>query len=88
MMKTIPRAAAAISVALMLPLFACSAAKEPAQAARRVGADRDAHGCIGSAGYRWCARENSCVRPWELAQSKGFEVNPINFERYCTAGAR
>jgi len=30
-----------------------------------VGADRDAHGCIGSAGYLWCAGKQKCVRPWE-----------------------
>lgn len=87
-MKKISRAAAAASVALMLALFACSSTKEPAQAARRVGADRDAHGCIGSAGYSWCAKENSCVRPWELAKSKGFEVSQTNFTRYCTAGVQ
>jgi hypothetical protein len=30
-----------------------------------VGGDRDAHGCIGSAGYRWCASMSKCIRPWE-----------------------
>ena len=30
-----------------------------------VGGDRDAHGCIGSAGYSWCAAKNKCLRPWE-----------------------
>ncbi|VVB57368.1 Bacterial extracellular solute-binding proteins, family 3 [uncultured archaeon] len=30
-----------------------------------VGNDRDAHGCIPSAGYSWCAYSNSCIRPWE-----------------------
>ncbi len=34
---------------------------------KRVGADRDAHGCIGSAGYSWCEQIGSCERPWELA---------------------
>jgi len=29
------------------------------------GSDRDAHGCIGSAGYSWCAAKNACIRPWE-----------------------
>ena len=29
-----------------------------------VGGDRDKHGCIGSAGYTWCAGLNRCVRPW------------------------
>lgn len=30
-----------------------------------VGGDRDAHGCIGSAGYSWDASVGQCVRPWE-----------------------
>ena len=29
-----------------------------------VGGDRDEHGCIGSAGYRWCEGLKECVRPW------------------------
>lgn len=34
---------------------------------RCVGCDRDAHGCIGSAGYTWCAVKNRCLRTWEEA---------------------
>ncbi len=30
-----------------------------------VGGDRDAHGCIGSAGYTWCEPKNKCLRVWE-----------------------
>jgi hypothetical protein len=30
-----------------------------------VGGDRDQYGCIGSAGYSWCADKNKCIRPWE-----------------------
>jgi len=30
-----------------------------------VGGDRDAHGCIGSAGYTWCAARSACIRTWE-----------------------
>lgn len=30
-----------------------------------VGNDRDAHGCIGSAGYSWCDVKNKCLRVWE-----------------------
>jgi len=30
-----------------------------------VGGDRDVHGCIGSAGYRWCVSMSECIRPWE-----------------------
>lgn len=33
-----------------------------------VGADRDEHGCIGSAGYRWSYALNQCVRVWEAGE--------------------
>jgi hypothetical protein len=29
------------------------------------GSDRDAHGCIPSAGYTWCEEKQECLRPWE-----------------------
>jgi len=29
------------------------------------GSDRDAHGCIGSAGYTWCESAQKCLRMWE-----------------------
>ena len=48
-----------------------------------VGGDRDAHGCIPSAGYRWCARSARCERPWELAQAEGFENTAEGFDRHC-----
>jgi hypothetical protein len=48
-----------------------------------VGSDRDAHGCIPSAGYRCCATTNQCERSWELATAKGFEPTPEAFEQYC-----
>lgn len=51
--------------------------------AAMLGSDRDAHGCIGSAGYSWCAREQRCVRPWELAQTRGFPVTEEAFRAYC-----
>ena len=52
-----------------------------------VGGDRDAHGCIGSAGYQWCAREQACVRSWELAEQKSLERSPEAFNRYCGQAA-
>lgn len=30
-----------------------------------TGGDRDEHGCIGSAGYSWCAEKQKCLRIWE-----------------------
>lgn len=29
------------------------------------GSDRDAHGCIGSAGYQWCDAKQKCLRTFE-----------------------
>lgn len=37
----------------------------PATEQPMVGNDRDEHGCIGSAGYSWCAAKNKCIRIWE-----------------------
>lgn len=72
---------------LLLSLVGCSSAKksESAHAAPPaiVGSDRDAHGCIGSAGYQWCAKENTCVQPWMLAKEKGFELTPEALGAYC-----
>jgi putative lipoprotein len=52
--------------------------------ANTPGADRDEHGCIGSAGYTWCAKEGKCVRPWELAKEKGFPATEEAFRAYCS----
>jgi len=57
--------------------------EEQAKNATVVGSERDAHGCITSAGYQWCAKENECKRPWELAAEKGLEKTPEAFEAYC-----
>jgi hypothetical protein len=53
-----------------------------------TGADRDAHGCIGSAGYQWCAREATCVRPWELASRQAIANNAQAVSQYCALPAR
>ena len=47
------------------------------------GSDRDEHGCITSAGYRWCEAEKKCVRPWELLGNVGSENSPEAFDAYC-----
>jgi hypothetical protein len=46
-------------------LSACAAPSEPT-----LGGDRDAHGCIGSAGYSWSALKQTCVQPWNAADIK------------------
>ncbi|MCX6765170.1 MAG: hypothetical protein NT148_01375 [Candidatus Nealsonbacteria bacterium] len=38
---------------------------EPSQTPGIVGGDKDAHGCIGSAGYSWCETKQKCLRIWE-----------------------
>ena len=48
-----------------------------------VGADKDAHGCIGSAGYKWCAKTKQCERPWELAKKEKFEKSIKAFNSFC-----
>jgi hypothetical protein len=48
-----------------------------------VGADRDAHGCIGSAGYLWCEHTNQCERPWELAAAQSFANSEEGFVAFC-----
>lgn len=37
-----------------------------------VGSDRDAHGCIGSAGYQWSVLKNQCIRIFE----SGIRLDP------------
>jgi len=53
-----------------------------------IGGDVDAHGCKGSAGYSWCARDAACIRPWELASQRGFKLGTAEVERYCLSGAK
>lgn len=48
-----------------------------------VGGDRDAHGCIGSAGFSWCQATNQCERPWLLAQQHQFELSQAAFDKFC-----
>jgi hypothetical protein len=75
-----------VLTAALLVAGAASASDEPAAAGKQtpaIGADRDDHGCIPSAGYRWCAKVNECVRPWELAKEQGLEPTPEAFEDYC-----
>jgi hypothetical protein len=49
----------------------------------RQGDDRDAFGCIRSAGYRWCEKTGRCERPWALAEKQGFEKTPEAFKAWC-----
>ncbi|OIO54741.1 hypothetical protein AUJ46_02425 [Candidatus Peregrinibacteria bacterium CG1_02_54_53] len=47
-------------------LTACGSVDTPTPADENlVGGDRDAHGCIFSAGYQWCEPKQKCLRMWE-----------------------
>eukprot|EP01090_Pellita_catalonica_P010766 TRINITY_DN2220_c0_g1_i1.p1 TRINITY_DN2220_c0_g1~~TRINITY_DN2220_c0_g1_i1.p1 ORF type:complete len:279 (-),score=50.57 TRINITY_DN2220_c0_g1_i1:73-909(-) len=52
----------------------------------KVGADESAnvHGCIASAGYSWCEKEQKCVKPWALMQEKQLKVSEDQFIAYCS----
>ena len=39
--------------------------RDSAAVTTAIGADRDAHGCIGSAGYVWSQVREECIRPFE-----------------------
>ena len=51
-------------LSLVIVLFGCKTTST--KIAQKVGADRDKHGCIRSAGYTWSEINNSCLRPFEL----------------------
>ena len=61
-----------IAIAAVLGAFYFYGGNGNSPAPAVVGGDRDAHGCIGSAGYSWCEAKTSCIRSWET---------------YCTAAA-
>ena len=50
-----------------------------------IGGDKDAHGCIGTAGFKWCTKTNKCERPWELAKKEGFDNTNKAFDGYCAS---
>ena len=80
-----------IFVLLVATLAGCGTASQKsstdtghrAGTARPTGTERDAHGCIPSAGYRWCAKTQQCERPWELAQSHSFARTLEAFDTFC-----
>ncbi len=71
--------------ALVLPA-GCSRESPAPAASPMAGAARDANGCVDSAGYVWCEREQACVRPWELAQQRGFHNSEADFRDFCSHG--
>ncbi|MEA3419503.1 MAG: peptidase [Campylobacterota bacterium] len=73
--------------AILITIFtACDAnapAASQAEKTNKAGSDRDAHGCIASAGYSWCEKTKLCERPWELAKKQKFEKTSETFDNYC-----
>lgn len=55
---------------LVLLLGGCAAPG----ALRPLGSDRDAHGCIASAGYTWCDAKQKCIRAWEEPCEPGEKI--------------
>ncbi len=51
---------------------------------KMLGDDHDAHGCIGSAGYSWCEKTQTCERPWQLAKENNFANTPEVFNTFCS----
>ena len=61
---------------LGIGLFSSCHSKTPVEEekenpANLVGNDRDDHGCIGSAGYRWSEVLRDCIRPFEAGIKLG-----------------
>lgn len=79
----------AIKVAAIVCGIVCSVAllgcadRYAIQPTLMVGNDRDSHGCIGSAGYQWCAQARACVRPWEYVREQGVELSQAQFDSAC-----
>ena len=68
---------------IVLSMFSCSSPKKEEvkeekvnteeNEATLVGADRDEHGCITSAGFSWSELQQTCVQFWEA----GVRLNPL-----------
>lgn len=87
---------ALLLIPVLMLLAACAsqdkaAARADAAAAApatpMVGGDRDAHGCISSAGYQWCEHSQRCERPWELAKAHGLANTAEAIDTYCAKPA-
>ncbi|VVB77981.1 Uncharacterised protein [uncultured archaeon] len=59
-----------------------------------VGGDKDAHGCIVSAGYSWCEEKQKCLMAWEencstdkktycTPKQKKAEICPMYYSATC-----
>ncbi|KER74526.1 hypothetical protein HR51_05575 [Burkholderia cepacia] len=93
MKRFLPSVSLVATLACAFALSACAApSTPPAQSSAPAvppmpGSDRDAHGCIPSAGYSWCEATQQCERPWELAKQKGFANSAQAYDQFCRNGA-
>ena len=72
---------------IMLSILSCNSSKKeemkenPNQKVEEqeelVGADRDEHGCITSAGFSWSELQQTCVQLWEA----GVRLDPIEVKQ-------
>ena len=60
---------------LALKVVKAVAATVLAADAGMIGGDKDEHGCISTAGYRYCAAEDKCLRAFEegLGDEQAFQ---------------
>ena len=68
---------------IVLSMFSCNSPKKEEVKEEKVnteetqeplvGADRDEHGCISSAGFSWSELQQTCVQLWEA----GVRLDPI-----------
>lgn len=57
-------------------LISTSTPAGPDKADLVVGSERDAHGCIASAGYLWSTVQNRCIRLFETGLAFTPEISP------------
>ncbi|ANQ51802.2 hypothetical protein MY04_4466 [Flammeovirga sp. MY04] len=55
-------------------LSSCGTGSSNASKEQMTGNDKDAHGCIGSAGFTWSETYQECVRAWEV----GTTLKPLD----------
>lgn len=70
---------------ILILLFGSCSGKQKSQnnQAVKIGADRDAHGCISSAGYVWSELRQECIRPFEIGlKLYGVDTMVQNYAAY------
>jgi len=55
---------------------------------KQIGGERDAHGCLGAAGYTWNESASACIRTWELTENQikaaKIAVDHVGYEKNLT----